>query len=535
MPLQGQAETSGIKLIRRACVMPHEANDAKLTILFKLRAPWRLAAHALRDILLRKIQNGDPLQKYMSTKDLPFATVLSARQIKSVYNQVYQNLASWLALTEYHVRDMITLSNIPTETKTILYRLNKRRAWYKTSVTLPMWVSLVTGEVFHSESDYLASAKVIAKANKQSVLKKDLLKDCNVIDEQVTPDVLRLLRNIAKQVHKTRARVPQLKKLNTLLLDGTIAKVEKGDNSYGHWLRISTLNRGKPILIPLKKNPYFDKMGGETAQFLQLKLLQNGEASFILQKKLDYSITELDTSDESGIVGLDYGMTDGLFSDSKGNHYGQAFLCRMKARDKELLRLTRALQTQGIKPRTNKRYRKLQSSISAYAKNEINRLLNQISKDNHTIILEKLDFRNGGLSRSLNRLLTRLGRGFLKQKLASLVEENRIISEEIISAYSSQECSGCGYVSKANRKARSTFNCGFCSKIIHADTNAARVIKGRRSTFGFNDSSISNRRVTRSYLDNVFRFRWGLLPVMTAVNGSCRLPSVEVTFPVKLL
>lgn len=523
-----------IKVVRRACVMPHDANQTKLDTLIELRAPWRLAAHAFRDILVRKIHNGEHLQKYMSTKDLPFATVLSARQIKSVYNQVYQNLSSWLALTEYHVRDMITLSSIPSETKTILYRLNKRRAWYQVRIALPMWVSTTTGEVFHSEVDYLTSARSSAKNEKRSTLKKELLKDCNVIDEQIAPAVLKLLRNITKQLHRAKVRVPRFKKLNTLLMDGAIARVEKGDNAYGHWLRVSTLNRGKPILIPLKRNPYFNKMGGETAQFVQLKLLPDGQASFTLQKKMSYSLDELDTTDEYGIVGLDYGMTDGLFSDSNGNHYGQAFLNRMKSRDKELLRLAKALQSQNIKPRTNKRYRKLQSSISSYAKNEINRLLNRISKDNHTIILEKLDFRNGGLSRSLNRLLTRLGRGFLRQKLSALEEENRIAYEEVISAYSSQECSGCGYVSKTNRKGRSRFKCGFCSKNIHADTNASRVIKGRRSTLDYNDSSVGNRRLTRLYLDNVFNTRWGLLPVTTAVNGSCRLPMGEPS-PIKLL
>ena len=397
-----------------------------------------------------------------------------------------------------------------------------------------MWVNTQTGEVFHREADYIASARSNAKWDKRRASKKELLADCNIIHEPVDPAVLKLLRKIAKHVHNTKARIPNLKKLNTLLLDGTIAIIEKSDNSYGYWLRISTLHRRKPILIPLKKNPYFEEMGGDLAQFVQLKFLPNNKASCTLQKKMDYSLAELDTSDPNGIIGLDYGMSDGLFSDSNGNHYGQGFLTRMKAHDKELLRLAKALQSQGIKPKTNKRYRKLQSSISAYAKNEINRLLNNISKMYHTIILEKLDFRNGGLSRSLNRLLTRLGRGSLKKKLASLQEEKRIVYEEVISAYSSQECSGCGYVSKTNRKARSLFKCGFCSKTIHANTNAARVIKGRRSTLGFNDSSIGNRRITRSYLDSNFHARWGLLPVITADNGSCRLP-LEACSSIKLL
>lgn len=512
-------------LMRRSCPMPHDANKEKLDQLLALRSPWRLATHALRDILLRRLQAGEPLLKRMSTKDLPFETVLSARQVSSVYNQVYQNLAGWLGLTEHHARDMITLSNLPSETKIILYRLNKRRAWAQKSMVLPMWVHQLTGEVYHSEKEYIT--------NHKGKNKKESLKDCTIVDEPVNPDILRLYRKIVKQVHKTKARIPRFKKLNTLLLDGTIAMVEAGDNTYGYWLRISTLNWGKPVLIPLKKNPYFDNMSGKLAQFVQLKIMPDNQIEFKLQKKMETPPDTLVTSDENGIIGLDYGMTDGLFSDSKGNHHGQAFLTTMKKKDKELSRLTAALESQNIRLSTNKRYKKLQASMSSYAKNEINRLLNKISTTHHTIILEKLDFRNGGLSKRLNRLITRLGRGAIKQKLASLAEENRIVYEEVISAYSSQECSGCGYVNKKNRKTRSRFECGFCGKTIHSDTNASRTVKGRRSTFDYNDSTPSTRRFTRSYLDTLHRSRWGL-PVMTAVNGTYRVPTRAQTL-VKLL
>jgi transposase len=63
---------------------------------------------------------------------------------------------------------------------------------------------------------------------------------------------------------------------------------------------------------------------------------------------------------------------------------------------------------------------------------------------------------------------------FLRYKLAwsggSLVE--------VVAAYSSQTCSVCGYVDKANRHGE-TFYCLKCGYAEHADTNAAKVLLSR--------------------------------------------------------
>jgi transposase len=46
-------------------------------------------------------------------------------------------------------------------------------------------------------------------------------------------------------------------------------------------------------------------------------------------------------------------------------------------------------------------------------------------------------------------------------------------------AYTSQGCSACGYVAKANRPDQSTFHCRSCGFAEHADRNAARNIAAR--------------------------------------------------------
>ena len=46
-------------------------------------------------------------------------------------------------------------------------------------------------------------------------------------------------------------------------------------------------------------------------------------------------------------------------------------------------------------------------------------------------------------------------------------------------AYTSQQCSFCGYVDKRNRKSRGRFVCRACGVLFNADLNAARNILQR--------------------------------------------------------
>ena len=180
-------------------------------------------------------------------------------------------------------------------------------------------------------------------------------------------------------------------------------------------------------------------------------------------------------------LGLDFGMVT-MFTTSTGERHGITTFNKLKIWDELLLARTKELQTQGKKLTNDSYYNSLQRRIRSFIKNEIGRILNKLANKGYAVfIVEKLDFRGGGLSRRMNRLLARTYRKVIKDKLARLEEKFGITTVEVNAAYTSQECSKCGFVSKANRKSQSKFSCTCCGHKVNADVNAARNIVKRRS------------------------------------------------------
>jgi putative transposase len=115
--------------------------------------------------------------------------------------------------------------------------------------------------------------------------------------------------------------------------------------------------------------------------------------------------------------------------------------------------------------------------------NEINRLINVIIKiyKPKRIIVERLDFRSPELSKELNRLIQNFGKRYIKQKLERLQQLYGIEIIEINPAYTSQECSCCGYIDKKNRKDAQEFECKVCRNKTNAQVNGAKNILKRSS------------------------------------------------------
>src|SRR5699024_3767665 len=139
------------------------------------------------------------------------------------------------------------------------------------------------------------------------------------------------------------------------------------------------------------------------------------------------------------VLGLDWGLVS-LLTTSEGDALGQRIYPWLQERDTELTELNRALQRSGVKPSRSRRYRRLQSRIRSYVRNEVGRILNRlIQRGYRHLVVENLDFRGGGLSRRMNRLIGRAGRGAVKDKLASLVDSGQATVHEVNPAYTSQE------------------------------------------------------------------------------------------------
>lgn len=483
----------------RAYPLQAFGNAGKLSRVHALLGPWRLALAGMQSQLYRQFLDGQPLMKRMPTKvnDLSFTTELSARQVKSVYNQTFQAMNSWTGLVKNAVRELITGSRLDDGTRTVLYRVNARKAWFAKELALPILVNTATGEVRHSDG---RPGKGWVKA-----------------DLSVPSELLKLSRHMARQVGKRRVSRPDLSRVNTMLMDGTIAQVEPSRTpTFRYWLRISTLKKGDVARIPLKSHWYFRNAPGEVSDFVQVNVLGNGELQFVLQKKSAVAPART----EGEYLGLDWGMKS-LFATSDGRLLGTGAMAHLQELDRQRQELAKSLQRQGIRPKSSKRYRKFQHRMREYITNEVNRILNALSREDiRGLVVEKLDTRGGGMSRNLNRLVTRFGRAAIKKKLASLAEDTGLDVTGVNSAFTSKECSSCNFVHDKNRSGLK-FLCRFCGKKTHADIDAARVTWSRRLwTEQGGSRTKSQRGSVRRRLDGAFEARWGCAPPTGGATGS---------------
>ena len=383
-------------------------------------------------------------------------TPLSARYVQTCYKQTSETYSSWLTKLEDMVRSFLGQSSIIDEHfLATCYRINKLHLWYHSVVELN-WHQTKDGEL-------LVPSK-IHKAN---------------VTLPVSSDILFLMRKLIKRARKC-IRFPQLKHVKTLKLDEKVAvlEVSKKASHFDYFLKLSTLQKGKPIYLPLKRNPYLDDClkRGERLPFVQVRLT---DKTCTISAIVGYDKALLRSSTES--IGLDFGMVS-MFTTSDGERHGLSSFTKLKIWDEELLKLTKELQQQSIRLSTNARYNQLQQRIKSYFKNEIGRILNKLAKKNVGVfVVEKLDFRAAGLSKRMNRLIGRTYRSVVKAKLTRLEEQYGIQIIAVNPAYTSQECSRCHYVSKDNRRTQKDFVCRHCHYSCNADVNAGRVINQRRS------------------------------------------------------
>lgn len=497
---------------------PHalfDVNKGKCRALLALFNPFREALGVMASHWRLRLLHGDQPPKYVGLPDNRRVAGLSARQMRSVGNMTHGMLLSWQALLEDTVRGLINHSSLTSWEKTVLNRVNVRHAWWAESLELT-WTPDDNGE-----------------------LRPAGRKDTFIVTLPVEPELLKLSRRLAKHAVKLNP-YPDLRRTDTLILDSIVAKPtrpETGNPRVAWWVKISTLNTGHPVNIPLKPNEYFEreyaetlKQGGGLCGVIQLH--HADDDTLLISLVTDTPDAPL--RDHGQTIGIDFGMADALFATSSGELLGGKMLRDLRSLDQRLNEQAAWLQRRGIKPTRDPGYRKLQNRIRSMVRNEIGRQLNRFAARNgdayvRQLVLEKLDFRYGGMSHRMNRLITRTGRACLKQRLQALTEKHGIQVTLVPPQYTSQECSGCGYVSKRNRKDRSHFSCRFCNRKLHADINASRVVKSRSSWQQPDNTGPQGRRNTFRMLDLRFRQRWNIRPTQGTDADVTGAPRVAQT------
>ena len=109
-------------------------------------------------------------------------------------------------------------------------------------------------------------------------------------------------------------------------------------------------------------------------------------------------------------LALDLGLNN-LFATNLGELYGRNFSKLLRKYDEIIVLLAKNRQKQRLRT-LSKKYKKLINKIKSYLKNETNRVINSIIKNNRPkeIVVERLNFTSPKLSKKLNRMLSNFGK-----------------------------------------------------------------------------------------------------------------------------
>ena len=245
-----------------------------------------------------------------------------------------------------------------------------------------------------------------------------------------------------------------------------------------YWLRVSTLERRRCIELPIRANVYAQHFQGQQALTFSL-VPRDGNWYVKVCKKLP----KADARPIKGpMLGLDTGMVN-LVATSQGAIFGQGFNVKLRRWDDRLQQLTKGLQGAGVfRLSEAKRYRDFVQRMRAWVTSEVKGAINRALAlgQPSTVVIEALNFsaQEGTLSKKMNRLVRRMGTGVFQQALSMKSEEQGFRLVAVNPAYTSQECNGCGFISRSNRKGNK-FLCVCCGKQAHADAQAARNLVKR--------------------------------------------------------
>lgn len=293
----------------------------------------------------------------------------------------------------------------------------------------------------------------------------------------------RLARHAMRRALATR-RLPRFREGTWMNLDNKVAVLHEPTHAtrFQLWLKAATIHKGRPVLIPIYVPM---KLRGriKAAKTVQARVVAGRVELRVVGEKMREAV---DPSRKVEVLGLDTGAAVPIAT-SEGDLLGRKFWRRVQHLDKLIQRCAKGLHASGVtKPTESRRYRALVIKLRGYVTNEIRRYVKTLVHryDPDEVVVEAHTFTQApGLSRRMNRLLTRIGVGAFNRALADLSDEYGFTVTQVNPAYTSQECPSCHHAERANRDSR-IFSCRQCGRTGHADVVGAVNIRNRRSAPG---------------------------------------------------
>jgi transposase len=294
---------------------------------------------------------------------------------------------------------------------------------------------------------------------------------------------------LAEYEEKAEGNPPEWKEWSTPVLrvpviqaNANVASLEPTeDSTFDYWLRVSTLERYHPIILPVKLADYHrHALAGKTLN--TSTVLTRKADGWWLTLSYDEAIL-VATPKKAPVAGIDVGIAN-FITTSEGKHYGtfNGKLAARHQRDRKKRRrkakLRTCLKKKGVAKLPSSRNPKLARQV----RQEINRAVNQLYADHpdaqfayERLTVASMRFK----ARRMNAYLYASNLAHIPKQLAWGAAKRGIRARKVKSAYSSQECHRCHHVAHENRPNQQTFCCVVCGHTNHADVNAAENLASR--------------------------------------------------------
>jgi IS605 OrfB family transposase len=269
--------------------------------------------------------------------------------------------------------------------------------------------------------------------------------------------------------------------------DEPVVKLELAKpGQFDYWLRVATLEKGKPLYLPVKLAKYHkQKLEGHLPNS-SVSLNKRQDGSWWLTLTITETVTTPAPTQTK--IGCDVGIVNFLTA-STGKQYGTfhgKLATRHKA-DREKRRrkakLIACLKKKGLpKEKLPAVSTRQGQRLSHHTKHSINRAVNQFVADHksETIVYEDLSVATMRFkARAMNAYLYASQLGHIPKQIQWVCAKRGSAAITVNPAYSSQQCPVCHLAHRDNRKRQETFSCTACGYTALADFNAATNLKAR--------------------------------------------------------
>jgi IS605 OrfB family transposase len=250
------------------------------------------------------------------------------------------------------------------------------------------------------------------------------------------------------------------------------------DSSFDYWLRLSTLDKGATLWLPVQLADYHRKKLGHHQPNSSVTLERRKDGTWWLTLTFDAPIAVPQPQPEA--VAIDVGINN-FITTSTGQHYGtfqgdlNARFERDRVKRQRKAKLRAVLEQKGIE--------KLPSTASAigerlrrHTRQNINKAVKDFFRDhtNCEIVLEDLTISTMHFkSRRMNAKLRAANLAQIPNHIQWVAAQLGLPVIKVNPAYSSQECNHCHFVHRNNRPNQQTFCCQMCGYAANADEAAA--------------------------------------------------------------